>query len=316
MKHLVKGGIGLRGGNGQVQPENVYLLPHTIDYYQKELTRLLEFERYKEAVELLRFLLQCRNKDPQSGEEWQSLLDWLLAVHPETQWAADPEPAADVTEKDLLKHHLKEKASQDPAYAEKLLLMFSRPAPGDKLLLALEQLRYMEHPDVDDTLKRWLSEKQIPAYLQFVAFQTLKQRGAEGTVRLRKNGEILLLEIVDVPESFGDFPQPFPDIIERVKSVSSVKDPNMEPFAEQTWQEFLAYIYGTAVYHKMTSEDDSQIDAWASAFHYVLLDTAFGFADEGEIREQYGITRELEGSWKTACEVFRDFAVTVFPPVK
>ncbi|GJM79232.1 hypothetical protein HMSSN139_17280 [Paenibacillus sp. HMSSN-139] len=58
------------------------MFPKTLDYYQIELTRMLETERYGEAVELLQFLLQCQGEDPRHYEEWQALLDWLLGAFP------------------------------------------------------------------------------------------------------------------------------------------------------------------------------------------------------------------------------------------
>ena len=53
------------------------LLPKTIDFYQIEITRMLETERYEEAIALLRFLAKCDSGDIRTNEEWLALLAWL-----------------------------------------------------------------------------------------------------------------------------------------------------------------------------------------------------------------------------------------------
>ena len=61
----------------RTRSSNIFLLPNTIDYYQFQITELLERERYGEAKELLKFLLDCRTSETETMEEWRALLDWL-----------------------------------------------------------------------------------------------------------------------------------------------------------------------------------------------------------------------------------------------
>lgn len=288
--------------------DNVFLLPRTVAFYQRELTRMLETERYGEAKALLRFLLQCESGDGQSAKEWRALYDWLLAVSPEPSEEAEP----DATEEDLLKAYLQGKANSDPAYVESLLSWFEKPSTPDKQILALEQFRYLEHPLIDDTVKRWLTRRLLPPYIQFKALQTLKVRGATGTVRIRKNGENLTLDLQDTPTRPEEYPPFFAGVYERVQSISLNNDPGLNDFVGQTWQEFFAYLYGTKAYRHLLKEEPAAYDAFAGAFHLMLAEAAAG-ADEQEIRELYGITNELNGAWERARKLFGAFRASLLP---
>ena len=77
------GDSGYRGGapiKESTTPEtehnnNIVLFPKTLDYYQIQLTVMLENERYGEAMKLLHFLLQCQGQEERHYDEWQALLD-------------------------------------------------------------------------------------------------------------------------------------------------------------------------------------------------------------------------------------------------
>jgi hypothetical protein len=295
-------------GNNQ---EKVYLLPQTIGYYQLELTRLLEFERYGEAVEMLRFLIGCDTADERAREEWRSLLEWMQTMIPEPK--TDGGDETELSEDDLFLMHIKEKAEREPDYAEKLLEVFKRPDSWDKQVLALEQLRYLKHPQIRDVLLGWLQSKPLPPVLQFRAMQILKLCGENGSVKLKRNGKTYLVDIRDVPADESEIPPPVQEIIERVLR-SGLKDGiPLEDFAGETWSEFVAYAFGTPIYVEILAEPSEARDAWAAAFHYMLLLTAQGTASADEIKDAYGITEELDKKWERAVRVFADFSRTVFP---
>lgn len=293
----------------QEQKDNVYLLPRTIDHYQMELTRMLETERYQEAIELLRFLLECNSGDGRADDEWRALHDWLLTLSPELSVPVDE--AEELTEEDLLKEHLKYKTIGDPAYVEGLLEFFEKPTAPEKQLLALEQLRHLEHPRIDETIKKWLTRRSLPPYMQFKALQMLKLRGASGTIRIHKNGETVVLELQDTPVRADEFPTAFGDIFDRIQSISMDNDPGLMAFTEQTWEEFLSYLFGTRAYLQLAKEDPAAYDAYAGAFHLMLAESTVG-ADEQAIRELYGITSELEAVWQRARKLCGAFRTTMF----
>lgn len=291
--------------------EKVYLLPHTIEYYQKELTRMLEFERYGEAVEMLRFLLSCEGGEEQSRSEWQGLLDWIVTIFPEAREGM-PEPE-DVTEEDLFRTHMREKAAQEPGYAEKLLDVFRDPSQWEKQVLALEQVRYLDHPDVNDVLLHWVQTQPLPPALQFRALQIMKLRGGYGSIRLRRMKHTYVVQIEDVPTSFDEYPVPYQEVLLRVLKSGGASDVLLSEFAEQTWSEYVAYVFGTPAYLELLTEPMEAWDAWAAAFHYMLVKTSQGAADAGEIRELYSITGDLEASWRNARQHFEEFAAAAFP---
>lgn len=301
------GGMPMTG-----KQDKVYLLPQTIGYYQLELTRLLEFERYGEAMELLRFLLDCDIGDKRTREEWQSLLDWMLTMIPEPLTTAVKEEA-ELTEEELFLQHLNEKAERDPQYTEKLLDVFRRPDSWDKQVLALEQLRYLHHPKIRDVLLQWLESRPLPPILQFRAMQILKLRGEKGSVKLRRNGKIYTADIADVPTSREEHPRPLQEIIQLVLNSGKRDEIPLEEFAGETWGEFVAYAFGTPLYAELLAETEKNRTAWAAAFHYMLLLTAHGTASTEEIKQVYGISGALEQKWEKAVRVFAEFSRTVFP---
>lgn len=296
--------------------EKIYLLPQTIGYYQQELTRLLEFERYRETMDMLQFLLGCDTSDQKAREEWQSLLEWMQTMIPEL---LQPLPAEsgeqDLTEDELFLIHMKEKAEREPEYVEKLLEVFQRPDAWDKQVLALEQLRYLQHPRLRNVLRKWLENQAMPPILQFRTLQILKARGEGGSIKIKRGGKSYTVDIADVPSGSDEYPRAIKEIFQRVIRSDLNGGFPLEDFAQETWSEFVAYAFGTPIYIEILAEPVEARDAWAAAFHYTLLMTAQGSAPMEEIKEVYGITGELEPKWERALRVFRDFARAVFPSV-
>ena len=66
--------------------DNVILFPKTEQFYEDELTKLLRSEQYKEALDMLAFLLQFPNVDTNKSEQWEALRHWLLTMFPETMF--------------------------------------------------------------------------------------------------------------------------------------------------------------------------------------------------------------------------------------
>ncbi|TVY11871.1 hypothetical protein [Paenibacillus cremeus] len=292
--------------------DNVILFPKTVEYYQFELTRLLEAERYSEAIQTLRFLLACRSDDQRAREEWQSLLDWLQMMFPDLALELPYDTEDDDSEVDLLKQHLLAKTELTPEYAERLLSSLFEQHAVDKQLLALDQLAFIEHPGIDDALIRFLSTPALHPLIQFRTLQTLKKRGAAGTLLLTKNGEPTEIEIEDTPSGFDEFPSQIQEIIKRVQEISETQHPALAYFAEETWNEFLAFIYGTSAYRQMLKQDSAYVDVWAAALHLTLLERVFDGGDKEELQELYGITGEMAFQWEQAYRMMQQFAHIVF----
>lgn len=295
--------------------DNVILFPKTVEYYQFELTRLLETERYGEAIGTLRFLLSCQTDDSRTREEWQSLLDWLQLMFPDLSagdWEASDEEE-DEGEAELLKRHLHSKAEQSPEYAEKLLESLFQQPSADKQMIALDQLAYIDHPGIDEALIRFLTGTPLPPFIQFRALQTLKKRGAEGAVTLFKNGETAQVSIEETPADYDQFPSQIQEIIGRVREISETQHPALAYFAEETWNEFLAFIFGTSAYRQMLRQEAACVDVWACALHLTLLERVFDGGDKEELFELYGITAELAFQWEQAYRMMQQFAQAVFP---
>ncbi|MBP1156624.1 MULTISPECIES: hypothetical protein [unclassified Paenibacillus] len=292
--------------------DNVILFPKTVEYYQFELTRLLEAEQYGDAIKLLRFLLTCQSDDGRAREEWQSLLDWLHMMFPDLAIGSESDLDQDLSESDLLREHLSAKGEHSAEYAHKLLESLREHKDVDKLMLALDQLAFLDHPEIDQALLDWFTEIPLHPIIQFKTLQTLKKRGVTGTLPLNKNGETAEVHIEDTPAGFDQFPSQIQDIIHRVQEISETKHPALSYFAGETWHEFLAFIYGTSFYYQMLKQEAACVDVWAAALHLTLLEHLFEGGDKTEILDLYGITSDLTFQWEQAYRLMQQFAANVF----
>lgn len=303
--------------------DNVVLFPTTIEYYQNELTQMLEGERYGEAARMLRFLLRCQSDDPQYKEEWQSLLDWLTATFPDSLGdAADTESdqtersddEEEPTEGELLKRHVRGKAANDPQYADKLLAMLDPQASAEKQMMALEQLAHLDRATVGGPLKHWLEETRLHPLVQFRGLQALRSAGEKGTVEIRKLGQAMTLPIGDTPLRYEQFPAAARNVLERSRQAMEADQPGLADLAETTWRDFLAFLYGTTVYDELLALDDAGTDIWAAALHHTVLETLFGQSEDSDISGLYqGLAEADPKSFHKALQVIKLF-MTVSNP--
>lgn len=298
---------------GDKEREKIILLPGTIDYYQEELTRMLESERYREAEELLSFLLSCRIGDPLTSEEWAYLLEWLR-----TSFARDPGAMArdedeDISERELHRLRIGAKAAQDPGYAERLLEILLGDFPPDRKALALEQLAVADHPQIDETIRRWLEQAELHPLFQFKALQVLSLRGAKGTVRLNRRGESVEVDISATPVDIGDFPGGMRAVLERIGAAAEAAQPNLIFFAEQTWKEFLSYIYGTSLYKRLSDPNRGEAEVWSAALHMAVLEAVSGKVDPAPLLERYGLDGDDLERFRQAYEAIKDYLGAVSP---
>lgn len=254
------------------------MLPKTIEYYQEQLTRLLETERFGEATEMLEFLLACQTDDALTLAEWRNLHQWLITTfgepvreRPSPGGQAEEEAEDEVNERDLRKQRLDAKLAEDPAYVGKLLDIVGSQTELDKKMLAVEQLALADHPLIDSTLTRWLEETNLHPLLQFKVLQTLRLRGAAGKVTLKRGGEEVTVSLADTPVELDEYPESIRQVPAMVRSVCEQTDPGIAGFAGQVWQEFLACLYGTSVYKALAKMPRRMIGIWAASLHAFMV---------------------------------------------
>lgn len=283
------------------QDHNIILLPKTVDFYQAELTRLLEEERYKEAARLLRFLLECRYDDSMQREEWKMLLTWLQTHTGAGSGLPDGQgEEAEESEEELLRILVQSKSLARQDYAENLLKFLSEPHSTEQQMAALEQLAYADHPEIESALISWLERQQLHPHLQFRVLQILKRRGFCGQVAVLRNGDILNIDVQSVPNDFNDFPQNIRDVLARMQPILEIHYPALSEYAEQMWIDFLIFLFGTEQYAQLAAANDEQINVWAGALHFHLTRTMFGETEERETKKLYGITEEWDSFWEKA----------------
>ncbi|CAI6082271.1 HEAT repeat domain-containing protein [Cohnella sp. JJ-181] len=292
--------------------DNLVLFPKTLDYYQIQLTRMLETERYGEAKGLLNFLLQCGGEAERHHTEWQALLGWLDAAFPEATAEGLPTDAEDGAEEDeqadaVLRQRVLDRAAEDPAYLPRLIsILFDNEDP-EQQLLALGQMAHLPGPETEEALRRWLSERERHPLVQFRALQLLRGFGAEGPAVVLRDGEALTLEIEATPLSFEEFPRAVLEVPERLGRMAEVSDPALSYFADEMWRECVQAAYGSNVFKWMMEADDGAADLWAAALHQHLLEKLHGQAGDEWTREQYGITGELRFRYEQALRWLRAY---------
>lgn len=272
---------------------------------------MLETERYKEAADLLKFLLQCQGQDPRNYEEWQALLDWLSGAFPMLEGESLQQDDDDSdSEEWIARQHVEAKIAEDRDYADKLLHTIMDKPLSEQTLLALDQLSYLDQPEIDDTLIRWLDENKLHPLLQFRVMQTLRRRGSHGTLSLLRSGEMVEVEIESVPLKPAEFPPPVQAVLERVGDQTQVQDPTLFYFAQELWTQFIMAIYGTQDYISILGEEDYMLDIWAAALHQMLSDSLPGGMEEESIRTLYGITDSMRLRYEQAYRSMRQFFMT------
>lgn len=290
------------------EDKNIILFPKTLDYYQIQLTVMLENERYGEAMELLRFLLQCQGQNERNYEEWQALLEWLEAAFPSAGGKpSDPEEESDEDEAGMKRRMAQDKLSQDAGYADKLLDTVMNGPLTEQTVLALEQLAYLDRPDIDAALTGWLKEKPLHPLLQFRVLQTLRRREMSGLVALPRGEEMVEVEIEHVPLSQSEFPDAVLQILDRVSEKTEVHEPTLFYFAQELWTQFVMAIYGTTDYRSMLDGEESTMDIWAAALHDTVAESLNGNREEEKIRSYYGITDTMRFRYEQAYRSLKQF---------
>ncbi|AHV98613.1 hypothetical protein [Paenibacillus sabinae] len=306
-----EGGALIRNSNSPAK-ENIVLFPKTLDYYQIQLTVMLESERYGEAIGLLRFLLQCQGQDERHYEEWRSLLEWLEAAFPyAVQDEYTGEPPANEEEmgaQEMARQMAKAKLQEDADYANKLLRRVMNEPLSEATLLALEQLSFFEGEEVDDALTEWVQKPGIHPILQFRTLQTLRRRGVQGAAHLRRGMESVEVDIEQVPLQDDDFPPQIAQVLERVAEQTETHEPTLYYFAQELWGQFIMSIYGSDAYNSILTGEDGVLDLWAGALHQTVSETLTGTRNEEETRAMYGITESMRFPFEQAYRMLNSFA--------
>jgi hypothetical protein len=273
--------------------DNLVLFPKTLDYYQIQLTKMLESERYGDSKALLAFLLQCHGEAERHHTEWQALLGWLEGAFPEAvsgtiSGALDLEGEdEEQDEEGLIKQRVTDRSQADAEYIPQLLATLYNEDNPEQQLMVLGQLMHLTHPDIELSLRQWLTREEYIPPVQFRTLQVLRKQGATGPVSFWRDGESLTVEAGDTPLTFVEFPQGIHQVLERVRQAAEVSDPTLSYFAEEMWKECIQVAYGTQIYKSMIEDDDSISDLWGAALHQLLMEKLHGKQGDEWIREQY-----------------------------
>ncbi|GAB1159092.1 hypothetical protein YWY31_51170 [Paenibacillus illinoisensis] len=262
-------------------------------------------------MNLLRFLLQCQGQEERHYDEWRALLEWLEAAFPhyaeDSSIAPDVQEEEEISEEDMARQHARSKLAQDKGYADKLLRTVMEEPLSEQTMLALEQLAYLELPEIDEALSSWLTDKSLHPLLQFRVLQTLRRRGTQGFITFTRGEEQVEVEIDTVPLRPEDFPLQIVRILERVADQTEVHEPTLFYFAQELWIQFVMAVYGTRDYDSMLEDNDSMTDIWAAALHMTVADSLGGSHDEEDTRSMYAVTGAMRFRLEQAYRSMKQF---------
>ncbi|MCC2683495.1 MAG: hypothetical protein K0R75_394 [Paenibacillaceae bacterium] len=316
------------------QRNNVVLLPGTVDYYQIELTKMLEEERYGEAVELLAFLLQCRPVDSQTEEEWRTLSEWLknsFSVGSPVEFGKrspssneseqfSDEDEEELTEGRLVRLRWQSKAGRDLGFVRQLLDSLKRAEAMAEQIEAIEQLSQIDNPDIAGELIEWLGSTVVHPLVMFKGLQALKGKGMTGEFAVPKRSGAVVVRIEDTPVSREDYPPPIAEIWCRLADESVHDGAEIAEFAKVMLQEFIAFIYTTPIYKQLVELNQEETEAWAAALHTTVMDLLPPSESSGAstLAERYGIAGESDRrTFEQALTYIRRFTSQVYrlPPL-
>ncbi|MGZ9585163.1 hypothetical protein [Paenibacillus marinisediminis] len=284
---------------------NVVLFPKTYQYYQVELTRLLESERYAEAAELLEFLLQFDGEEEDTRSEWSALYDWLQMVFPEirnrseaqaqaqtTHMGPDETELEDESEEQLLQAQVAKKLQTDDQYVRRLMDSLKDITLDERKWLVLEQLANVDDEDLNDDLIFIMETEPLHPLIQFGLLQILKRRGATGAVTFWRAGEQIVVHIEHTPMDYASFPDRLRLPAQYVHDAASLREPSLAYFAEEMWQQFLRAIYGSVLYDQLQDNDNSDSNVWAAALHKLVAGFLHLEEEETEVKRMYAVGDE------------------------
>lgn len=299
--------------NQEKDQSNLIMFPKTVDYYQVKLTRMLETEKYHEAIELLQFLLQTKGNEREAYNEWESLLEWLQNQFSEYAEAPVSETQENQNEADFLQDYVQGKLDKDDNYTERLFQILTGQVTLEKKLLVLEQMAFVTDKDMTKKVRHWLEQEESHPLVAFKALQSLKQQGETGVIHIHRDEELMILRIEDTPLEFTDYPEELQIVLDKVKEISEINHPALSYFAEQTWKELLSFTYGGSLYRQVLEYADENVDLCAAALHYISLELMEGPPNIKELLSWYGISEKSAKQWQQLCQTMRSYMSSSLP---
>jgi hypothetical protein len=162
--------------------------------------------------------------------------------------------------------------------------------------------------NITEALAAWLESNTISPWVQFKALQVLKIRNYQGEIVISKEGAQLKVDINQVPLELEQYPEKIGLVLNMLQQVAEINEPSLSYFAEEIWEQFLAYIYATPAYEQLLHGDEVTIEVWASALHCLIGELMAGTINEVDIQSLYDIPEQSKLLWKQVFQALRNFA--------
>jgi hypothetical protein len=291
---------------------NIVLFPASLDFYEKQLTSLIDQERYEEAYELCNWFMDISHLPPLYVKKIEALHTWLSMLLPKNEWGDNWQSREDETvdeaqdEQQLWLESVRTKSRNKPEYTSQLLTDLHQGSM-EKQIIALEQLAYMQDEGIAIAICHWLEQEARHPFLQFRALQSLKLQNQLGKISLPREQGSLSVMIEHTPLRIEQFPSNILLVLSLLQDRGEVEQLDFIEFATQTWHEFLIFHYGTLFYRSLTEMNVKSAAIWASALQVVIADQFLQDRDRIEILARYEIGQQQIADWQTAYSILLKF---------
>lgn len=188
----------------------------------------------------------------------------------------------EVNEESLRRSSVLKKMEENPRYSKKLCEQLEK-GNFEEQLSAIEQLKYIDQPDVIHTLKEYLIKPHPEPILKSFAMRALKEMGIGGTVRIHKFDRLLETRLDEVPLNNDDLPEQEKKVIDIIVDHIHESDPSFLSFALQVWME---YLFSVLPLHP----DIRKPETWAAALHYTTSKMLNKSVSQQDVAEIYGVS--------------------------
>jgi hypothetical protein len=244
--------------------EKLVLLPASINYYNLQLKELIEHERIAEAIQMLRFLVDCtvQPQDEARLVEWQQLLATLEQEFPQV---ADEEV---LDEREMRRRAAQQKAEQDIMYVDQMAAVFLNG--GEQQAFAIEQLSLLNYERLIPMLEGWLKEAEHDPMMQWMVFQVLRKHGYAKPVQFVKDGMAVTISPEQIPTSEDEYPLAWRKVGYLAIEVASQMHVTLVDWIGETWMRMFIYQFGTKQFMPWMEQLEANPSLWACAIHFQL----------------------------------------------
>jgi tetratricopeptide (TPR) repeat protein len=242
------------------------------DYYhilRIHVAALLQCEQYGPLRALLLKTLNEKDIPTSLRSEFESLLEACSLMD-----SGDSELWPEETDDAVIRQRLRDQPQLIDQWIAEL-----QSGNVERQFFALEQLQFTTEDKAIKAVLEWIQRDKGDPLLKTLALRTLRKMGVQGTVLLKKWGQMLEIDTTQFPVHPNEFPPAIHTVLD-ILNDHTHQDPTLCNFASQVWMEYLYTIYP-----QLPNTDETEV--WAAALHFVTAKKLYDEVDGDRISADY-----------------------------